>query len=491
MNGFGYLVMICWIPVVLFLFSRLPVQRAVIFSFLAAWLFLPMASIPLAGLPDYTKMSATCYGILLATVIFDFHRFQKFRPHWIDIPLMIWCFSPLFSSLANGLGPYDGLSSSLRQIVTWGFPYFLGRLYLGSLSGLQQLAMGIVWGGLLYVPLCLVEIRLSPQLHQWLYGFSPQSFEQTIRYGGYRPIIFMQHGLMVGIWMMTATLVAFALWRAGFLQQLLMQFAKDSLGGSEGNALSTKPKTLLQEPTWGAAAIGVLMLLVTFALIKSTGAYFLLALGIGLFLALQWGRTVVPLIAIALLLSGYLVFASTGGLTPQNIAQISTTVTRFSNAERASSLEFRLKNEAQLSQKARLQPLFGWGGWGRARIYNDRGEDISITDSLWIINFGNFGWVGLWSWAGVLLLPILGFVLLRYPPSTWEHPQVVPAAALTIGLMLYAIDCLANAMVNPIYTLIAGGLAGIVARPQTLPVRSSGSAHRPAPVRPLPSKQVR
>ena len=471
MNGFGYLVMICWIPVVLYFFSQLPVQRAVIFSFLVAWLFLPMASIPIQSLPDFTKMSATCYGILLATAIFDFHRFRQFRPHWVDIPLIIWCFCPLFSSLTNGLGPYDGLSSSLNQIVTWGFPYFLGRLYLGSLKGLQQLAVGIVWGGLVYIPLCLIEIRLSPQLHQWLYGFNPQSFEQAIRYGGYRPIIFMQHGLMVGIWMMTATLIAFALWRAGILQQLLMQFASDSLGiggGAEGKGGGTKAsklKTLMREPVWGTAAASVLMLTITFVLIKSTGAYVLLALGIGLFIVLQWGRNALPLIVIALLLSGYLAFASTGGLTPGLIAQVSTTVTQLSDADRSASLVFRLENEAQLSQKARLQPIFGWGGWGRARIFNEYGQDISVTDSLWIINFGNFGLIGLWSWVGTMLLPILGFVLLRYPPTTWSHPQVVPAAVLSIGLMLYAIDCLSNAMVNPIYTLIAGGLAGIVARP--------------------------
>jgi hypothetical protein len=487
MNGFGYLVMIGWIPVVLYFFSRLPVQRAVIFSFLAAWLFLPMAAIPISSLPDFTKMSATCYGILLATAIFDFHRFRQFRPHWVDIPLMIWCFCPLFSSLTNGLGPYDGLSSSLNQIVTWGFPYFLGRLYLGSLKGLQQLAVGIVWGGLVYIPLCLIEIRLSPQLHQWLYGFNPQSFEQAIRYGGYRPIVFMQHGLMVGIWMMTATLIAFTLWRAGILQQLLTQFAKDSLGvgGDEakGNEKKhSKLKTLVREPVWGAAAASVLMLTITFVLIKSTGAYVLLALGIGLFVALQWGRSALPLIAIALLLSGYLIFASTGGLTPGLISQVSATVTRLSDAERSASLVFRLENEAQLSQKARLQPIFGWGGWGRARIFNEYGQDISVTDSLWIINFGNFGFVGLWSWVGAMLLPILGFVLLRYPPTTWGHPQVVPAAVLSIGLMLYAIDCLSNAMVNPIYTLIAGGLAGIVARP--LPPyaspRSASPIHLPA-----------
>ena len=49
------------------------------------------------------------------------------------------------------------------------------------------------------------------------------------------------------------------------------------------------------------------------------------------------------------------------------------------------------------------------------------------------------------------------------------HPQVLPAAVLAIGLVLYVVDCLINGMVNPIYTLIAGGLAGLVERPMVRP----------------------
>jgi hypothetical protein len=70
---------------------------------------------------------------------------------------------------------------------------------------------------------------------------------------------------------------------------------------------------------------------------------------------------------------------------------------------------------------------------------------------------------------GALLLPVLAFALLRYPPNTWGHPQVLPAAVLAIGLVLYVMDCLVNSMVNPIYTLIAGGIAGLVARPFVRP----------------------
>ena len=58
-----------------------------------------------------------------------------------------------------------------------------------------------VLGGLIYVPLCLFEVRMSPQLHNMVYGFAQHSFGQTVRGGGWRPMVFMQHGLAVGLFM--------------------------------------------------------------------------------------------------------------------------------------------------------------------------------------------------------------------------------------------------------------------------------------------------
>jgi len=34
----------------------------------------------------------------------------------------------------NGSGVYDGLSVMLSQIVTWGLPYFIGRVYFDDLT---------------------------------------------------------------------------------------------------------------------------------------------------------------------------------------------------------------------------------------------------------------------------------------------------------------------------------------------------------------------
>src|SRR3954464_12693541 len=203
-----------WIPFVLLLFLLFPPRRAVIMAFLVAWLFLPMAGYKLPALPDYTKMSATVVGVLMAAVLFDTDRILSFRPKWIDIPIIIFCTSPAVSSYLNNLGLYDGAAEVVRQTITWGLAYLIGRVYFSDLEGIRELAIGLFIGGLVYVPLCLIEIRMSPQLHKIVYGYYQHAFVQTKREGGFRPMVFMQHGLMVAMWMAMTTMVGTWLWRS-------------------------------------------------------------------------------------------------------------------------------------------------------------------------------------------------------------------------------------------------------------------------------------
>ncbi len=104
-----------WIPVVLILFMLMPPRRAVIAAFLVAWLFLPSGiEFKIKALPDYTKMSATVVGVILAASIFDPDRLLKFRPRWVDIPAAVFCLSHFITSILNqidGSGFYDGMST--------------------------------------------------------------------------------------------------------------------------------------------------------------------------------------------------------------------------------------------------------------------------------------------------------------------------------------------------------------------------------------------
>lgn len=426
-------VLFCWIPAVLYIFKRFPPQRALIVSFIGAWIFLPVVAFPLPGIPDLTKMSATCYGVLLATVIYDAVRIRSFRPSWLDLPMLIWCLCPFASSIANDLGAYDGFSSALDQTMTWGVPYFLGRIYLCNLAGLRQLAIGIFTGGLIYIPFCLLETRISPQLHRIAYGYHAHSFAQTIRYGGFRPTVFMEHGLMVGAWMTAAALTGVWLWKAGVIRQL-----------------------------WGIQ-VGWLVaaLLVTAVLVKSTGAILLLVLGIAILFVAMWFRNAFPLLLLIVSISLYLYFAVSGTFIAD---QIVSSMSGVMPQERVESLEFRYNNEELLSDKAREKITFGWGGWGRSRIYDAWGEDISVTDSLWIIAFGANGAVGVISLTASLLFPVVRFLQL-YRASLWHNPKVAPVAALAVLLTLYMVDCVLNAMINPIYILACGGITGFVLKP--------------------------
>jgi len=437
MSFFPLLIMIAWIPIVLYLFQHYPAYKAVIFSFIVAWLFLPQrAGFAFPGLPDYERMSATVYGIILATFIYDANRFRQFQPGWLDLPMAVWCICPLFSSISNGLGAYDGVSQALAQTMSYGGPYFLGRLYLNDLVKIRQLAIAIFISGLAYVPLCLFEIRFSPQLHRLVYGYHPHVFGQSVRYGGFRPVVFMQHGLAVGMWMMAATLIGIWLWKTEVIVTVYGIHIRWLVG----------------------------ILLATFILTKSTGAYGLLIIGVGiLFLAWQF-RTSVALIILVISMFFYLqqTVSASSGLSERIIGSLE----RVLPPARIQSLEYRLNNEEELKEKAAERKVFGWGGWGRNRIiaYDWKGDlvDSAATDSLWIITFGRNGLVGLISLYASILLPVIYFALFYFPASTWSNQKVAPAAVIVVVLALFMLDCLLNDMQNPIFSLATGGITGLM-----------------------------
>jgi tetratricopeptide (TPR) repeat protein len=60
----------------------------------------------------------------------------------------------------------------------------------------------------------------------------------------------------------------------------------------------------------------------------------------------------------------------------------------------------------------------------------------------------------------------------RFPVATWRDPQIGPVVALSLVLVLWMIDFLSNAMLNPIHALAVGALVA------QSPVRLSGGLHQ-------------
>jgi len=428
------LVMFGWIPLVLYLFSRFQTRPrvAVIGGILFVYLFFPWYEYALPGPFNYNKLSAGAYGILLGTAIFQPQAFKRFQWHPLDLPISVWCLVPLFTSLSNGLGVYDGVSAAIGRLTMWGAPYYLGRIYFNSREALEDLALGFFLGSLLYVPFCWYEIVMSPRLHRLVYGFHPHSFSQAKRGGGWRPVVFMQHGLMNSMWMVSGFLSGFTLLFSRLLGKRIQQF----------------------KALWPFL---LHFLFVTILFLKSTGALFLMLLGIAAILATIKTRRPAFLLVLLMLPLLYAGTRATGIWDGQNLIDAAA---RIASTERTGSLEYRINNETILAEHAWTRPLLGWGEWGRSFVRSAEGEIISVPDGLWILAFGKSGFIGLAALQLVFFIPPLLF-LKEFPPARWNDPPVTAILALPLLLTLFALDNLMNDMFNPLMMILAGAITGL------------------------------
>jgi hypothetical protein len=437
-----------WPIAVLAMFTLLTPRRAVSIGMIGAWLFLPNAGYGLPGLPDITKMSITCYSVFVGTVLFDPTRFSTLRPTLTDAALIAWLLAPLLSAITAGYGPYEGVSGVLNQTVSWGLPYLIGRLYFSDAQGLRALAMAIFIGGVIYVPLVLFEAKMSPVLHSWIYGFHQHQFAQARRGEGWRPTVFMQHGLAVAMFMGTAAVCGIWLWIGGGL------------------------RVMRHLPVW-LLAMG---LLVVAATCRSTYALMLTLVGS---MALVASRVLKARSVLALLLSVaplYMIARTFGGWD----AQLLRDIAGLMGEDRGGSLDVRLVSENVCWKFMQSNLLFGDCRMDRLMLRDSPGERF-IPDALWLIVLTKNGLFGILALYGFLLLPVVAY-LSRFRPADLFGKYLCGATIAATVLILYVMDSLLNAMVNPIYLLGAGGLAGFMASrvgtvpshiaPRILPVKA-------------------
>jgi hypothetical protein len=319
----------------------------------------------------------------------------------------------------------EALSMMIQQFMLVA-PLLMARNFLLNPDDHRSILKGLFLGGMAYSVLMLIEVRLSPQLNIWVYGYFQHNFDQMIRFGGFRPIVFLYHGLWVSFFTMTALVSAVALAR-GSVTRVAVGF-------------------------WVAAGY----LLVVLVLSKSVGA-------------ILYGVVLVPMVAIlssrmqlrvaALLAFVALAYPVMKGadLVPQEaMLQQAERV----QADRANSLRFRFQQETILLHRAEEKPLFGWGLWGRNHIWDGATRTIlTVTDGRWIIAIGILGWVGFLAEFGLLAWPII--LMWRKAGQGQLSPWIGPMA-LMLGINL--IDLIPNATITPITLLMAGAILGYAER---------------------------
>ncbi len=439
-----------WLAVVPLLFLTMPARRAVIAGILGGWLFLPNTAYFIDQLPDYTKVSATTAVVLVGALLFDFKTFGRVRPAWYDLPIVLWCAWPLVSSLSTGLGAWDGFSQLLNQVISWGIPYMLGRVYFRDPGAVRELALGFFIAALVYLPLVAFEIRMSPQLHSTLYGFHQHEFAQSRRGESWRPTVFLQHGLAVGMFMGSAAVLGFWLWRSGAARTL-------------------RGWSML----WLAAAV-----VTATVLSGSFGAVILMAGGIGALWAAGAWRARWPVFALVAFPILYMTAKVLGGWRGYELLSL---IEEF-NPGRAGSLGVRLRSEnGAIDRMQGMALLVGEGRFVFGGMVVEEGGTAIVPDGYWLIALVRTGAVGLAGLAATLLLPAW-MCITRLPARAWSDPRLAPIVALAVVVALWMVDNLFNAMINPVFPLAAGAVQSVVGE-ITAGRRVAGQVPRtPAPV---------
>jgi len=198
-------------------------------------------------------------------------------------------------------------------------------------------------------------------------------------------------------------------------------------------------------------ALGFIWLFCTLFLAKTFGAFLI---AVALFpIALLFGARLQLRIA-AILAICILAFPILRGAGWVPIDTIVENVQKI-DSQRAGSLRFRLENEDILLAKANERPFFGWGGWGRNRVFDKDGNDISTTDGAWLIHLGQGGWARYVAQFGLLGLPI---ILLSF--GKVGRDATLATSTLALALVANLIDLLPNSGLTSVTWLIAGALAG-------------------------------
>ena len=426
----------------------LPLERAAAWSLLGGFLILPAGfKVDLPMLPPIDKNSVT----VLSTLVLCFARGSPRPRHspgiFLPLAAAAYILAPVMASFDNSYelhvgnfsipGHYflDGVKGALNNCIQVSALY-LGLRFLSTPTGQRAILKTLVLVMLLYSLPMLWELRFSPQLNRIVYGFQQSDFLNAVRWGGYRPMVFLDQGLELALLVSMALIAACTLARCRIkLLRLRSWFAVSYLVpqlvfcktlGAGIYAIVLAPLALFARPATSIKVASVIMLIVC---------------------SYPAVRTVVP------------------------VERVLGAAKQVSE-NRAESLATRLKNESILMGKANQKPLFGWGGWGRNRVYNAAySKDITITDGGWIITFGTFGWFGYLGLFGMFAIPVLR---LNRLVKQLDREDALIAAGLALILTANIADMVPNANLMPLTFVLAGAIAR-----RAVAVRSARASARP------------
>ena len=440
-NSLAHLMLFGWPILAGFVIKGRRASEAAVLLLLVPYLLLPYGfGIDLPLLPPIDKSTLPS----LVALFYMRSRYYKFSliPDNPTLKLLLFLsiLYPLCTALANGdalvYGPTVRPGLTISDIISMEFnsftnryvPVMLGATFLATAKSHRDCLRIFIIAGVIYTIPSLWEVRMSPQLHAKFYGYFPHSFGQQMRDGGFRPVVFLGHGLYVAMFIAMSSIACAVFWKAKFAEMKKFGFLK----------MTFMIVVLALCKTWSAVIYAVLaLLIIQFTSTKVwTKVAFVFALIVFLYPMLR-AAEIIP----------------TDDIYEFFLAR---------SEDRAQSLGFRFMHEDWLLEKANERSLFGWGGWGRQRIWDPiSGEDLSVIDGTWVGVYGAYGWLGYLSFFGLLCIPIF---LLMFGEAKKTFAVPIYTAGLGFLLAINLVDLLPNSSLNSITFLIAGAIFGYVNR---------------------------
>lgn len=431
--------------------ATMPPVRAGLLIVLGASLFLPVnAGFDFPLIPPLGRRTLPGVILLLGVLLFWPNRARATKWGRVpDILLLVMTAIPVATAFLNSdtvrwgpvaiarLTPWDGVSAAVRVFLDVALPFYMGRVIFQRPEDLRKLLRWLVGAALIYSLGIMIELRMSPQLHNWVYGYHPNEFNYNIRWGGFRPMVFLPGGIAVGLFMLSTTLAAFGLGK-------------------------------LRERVWifPARYAGVYLVLILVAC-KSVAAIvysFVLVPFVALFGPRQIQRLALLMVCLVLF---YPIFRSLD-LVPTTY--IVDTFASFSE-DRAESLAERFENDERLLDRSMDRIFFGWGGHGRGRVLDEvTGIDITRSDGYWMILLTSGGLLAWACYYLVLLWPVMA-ATRRLGAFSKENQVVLSTVVLILALI--AMDQLFNGFYLNMSFFISGGALTCLSQ---LPERSRSSA---------------
>lgn len=440
-NFLTNLALAAWFPFSFLLFWRLRPSLAAALTIILGRLFLPERGMfssevgfPLPIFPDLTKETITTLAALLGCLVTAFRQLGQAKPlRGIDMWIIVLLLGDVGTVLTNpdaifanppkpGLTSYDMFTQIFEDLVVVYCSFLVGRAMFRSSRNMRSLLYMLFVLALIYTPFCLYELKMGPQAHNQLYGYVQHDPAQAVRGGGFRPMVFLNHGLTLARFMLCAVMAGVLLLRTRLISWMWL-------------------------PAYG-------YLLLVFFLLKSTGALVMgmVMLPLCAFASVRAQMRVATILAVIVGL--YPILRGLDLFPDQKLLEWATMI----SADRADSMKVRFTNENALLVKARQRLVFGWGTYARHHVFDKDGDDTSITDGEWIVGLGMRGLVGYVAWYALYLIPI--FTAARNVKRIRGPTVRLLLSGLTLMAVMFAIDTIPNSAGSWPHFFFAGVLHG-------------------------------